>query len=583
MKKLLIYLKAYRKEACLAPIFKMLEAVFELFVPLVIKGIIDYGIAAEDRAYCLRMGLLLLLLAVIGLAMATTAQWFSAKAAAGFAAKIKQVLMEHIQKLSYTELDTIGTSTLITRMTSDVNQVQTGTNLVLRLFMRSPFIVFGSMIMAFTIDFKAAMIFVITIPLLSVVVFGIMLSSIPLYKKVQSQLDRVLGITRENLTGVRVIRAFNKEEEEISHFKAENEQFTRLQTFVGKISALMNPLTFVIVNSAILVLVWTGAWRVEGGILTQGAVVALVNYMSQILVELIKLADLIINITKAVACGNRIQKVLEVEPSMENGSKECVEEKNTQENAVDFNHVSLTYAGAGAPSLTDIDLHVKTGQTIGIIGGTGSGKTSVVNLIPRFYDATQGNVLVFGKSVKEQDMESLRSQIAVVPQKAVLFAGTIRENMKWGKEDATDEEIMEALTIAQAAEVVQKKEGGLDAFVEQGGKNLSGGQRQRLTIARALVRKPRILILDDSASALDFATDAALRKAIREMKNAPTVFIVSQRTSSIRFADQILVLDDGKSVGVGTHDELLKTCSVYKEIYDSQYKKTDGKKSGKEA
>ena len=578
MKKLLIYLKAYRKEACLAPIFKMLEAVFELFVPLVIKGIIDYGIAAEDRAYCLRMGLLLLLLAVIGLAMATTAQWFSARAAAGFAAKIKQVLMEHIQKLSYTELDTIGTSTLITRMTSDVNQVQTGTNLVLRLFMRSPFIVFGSMIMAFTIDFKAAMIFVITIPLLSVVVFGIMLSSIPLYKKVQSQLDRVLGITRENLTGVRVIRAFNKEEEEISHFKAENEQFTRLQTFVGKISALMNPLTFVIVNSAILVLVWTGAWRVEGGILTQGAVVALVNYMSQILVELIKLADLIINITKAVACGNRIQKVLEVEPSMENGSKECVEEKNTQENAVDFNHVSLTYAGAGAPSLTDIDLHVKTGQTIGIIGGTGSGKTSVVNLIPRFYDATQGNVLVFGKPVKEQDMESLRSQIAVVPQKAVLFAGTIRENMKWGKEDATDEEIMEALTIAQAAEVVQKKEGGLDAFVEQGGKNLSGGQRQRLTIARALVRKPRILILDDSASALDFATDAALRKAIREMKNAPTVFIVSQRTSSIRFADQILVLDDGKSVGVGTHDELLKTCSVYKEIYDSQYKK-----SGKEA
>lgn len=583
MKKLLIYLKAYRKEACLAPIFKMLEAVFELFVPLVIKGIIDYGIAAEDRAYCLRMGLLLLLLAVIGLAMATTAQWFSARAAAGFAAKIKQVLMEHIQKLSYTELDTIGISTLITRMTSDVNQVQTGTNLVLRLFMRSPFIVFGSMIMAFTIDFKAAMIFVITIPLLSVVVFGIMLSSIPLYKKVQSQLDRVLGITRENLTGVRVIRAFNKEEEEISHFKTENEQFTRLQTFVGKISALMNPLTFVIVNSAILVLVWTGAWRVEGGILTQGAVVALVNYMSQILVELIKLADLIINITKAVACGNRIQKVLEVEPSMENGSKECIEEKRTPANAVDFNHVSLTYSGAGAQSLTDIDLHVKTGQTIGIIGGTGSGKTSVVNLIPRFYDATQGNVLVFGKPVKEQDMESLRSQIAVVPQKAVLFAGTIRENMKWGKEDATDEEIMEALTIAQAAEVVQKKEGGLDAFVEQGGKNLSGGQRQRLTIARALVRKPRILILDDSASALDFATDAALRKAIREMKNAPTVFIVSQRTSSIRFADQILVLDDGKSVGVGTHDELLTTCSVYKEIYDSQYKKTDSKKSGKEA
>ncbi len=586
MKKLLIYLKAYRKEACLAPIFKMLEAVFELFVPLVIKGIIDYGIAAEDRMYCLRMGLLLLLLAVIGLAMATTAQWFSARAAAGFAAKIKQVLMEHIQKLSYTELDTIGTSTLITRMTSDVNQVQTGTNLVLRLFMRSPFIVFGSMIMAFTIDFKAALIFVITIPLLSIVVFGIMLSSIPLYKKVQAQLDRVLGITRENLTGVRVIRAFNKEEEEIGHFKSENELFTKLQMFVGKISALMNPLTFVIVNSAILVLVWTGAWRVEGGILTQGAVVALVNYMSQILVELIKLADLIINITKAVACGNRIQKVLDVEPSMANGSEKCIADQSNAGNtkstknaapAVDFDHVSLTYAGAGAPSLTDIDLHVTAGQTVGIIGGTGSGKTSVVNLIPRFYDATEGTVRIFGKSVKAQDIETLRGQIAVVPQKAVLFAGTIRENMRWGKEDATDEEIMEALAIAQATEVVQKKEGGLDAFIEQGGKNLSGGQRQRLTIARALVRKPRILILDDSASALDFATDAALRKAIREMKDAPTVFIVSQRTSSIRFADQILVLDDGRSVGVGTHDELLKSCSVYQEIYDSQYKKTEVK------
>ena len=548
MKKLLIYLKAYRKEACLAPIFKMLEAVFELFVPLVIKGIIDYGIAAEDRAYCLRMGLLLLLLAVIGLAMATTAQWFSARAAAGFAAKIKQVLMEHIQKLSYTELDTIGTSTLITRMTSDVNQVQTGTNLVLRLFMRSPFIVFGSMIMAFTIDFKAAMIFVITIPLLSVVVFGIMLSSIPLYKKVQSQLDRVLGITRENLTGVRVIRAFNKEEEEISHFKTENEQFTRLQTFVGKISALMNPLTFVIVNSAILVLVWTGAWRVEGGILTQGAVVALVNYMSQILVELIKLADLIINITKAVACGNRIQKVLEVEPSMENGSKECIEEKRTPANAVDFNHVSLTYSGAGAPSLTDIDLHVKTGQTIGIIGGTGSGKTSVVNLIPRFYDATQGNVLVFGKPVKEQDMESLRSQIAVVPQKAVLFAGTIRENMKWGKEDATDEEIMEALTIAQAAEVVQKKEGGLDAFVEQGGKNLSGGQRQRLGIARALYHNPEILVFDEATSALDTDTETAIMEAIESFHGKKTLVIIAHRLRTIAGCDIIYKVDNGKIV-----------------------------------
>ena len=592
MKKILPYFKPYKVQSILGPLFKLLEATFELIVPLIVSLIVDKGLGMQaadktypdaNKAYIVRMCIVLGVFGLVGLLCAVTAQYFAAKAATGFATELRHSLFEHIQTLSFSEIDEIGTARLINRMTSDVNQVQTGTNLVLRLFMRSPFIVFGSMIMAFTIDFKAAMIFVITIPLLSVVVFGIMLSSIPLYKKVQSQLDRVLGITRENLTGVRVIRAFNKEEEEISHFKTENEQFTRLQTFVGKISALMNPLTFVIVNSAILVLVWTGAWRVEGGILTQGAVVALVNYMSQILVELIKLADLIINITKAVACGNRIQKVLEVEPSMENGSKECIEEKRTPANAVDFNHVSLTYSGAGAPSLTDIDLHVKTGQTIGIIGGTGSGKTSVVNLIPRFYDATQGNVLVFGKPVKEQDMESLRSQIAVVPQKAVLFAGTIRENMKWGKEDATDEEIMEALTIAQAAEVVQKKEGGLDAFVEQGGKNLSGGQRQRLTIARALVRKPRILILDDSASALDFATDAALRKAIREMKNAPTVFIVSQRTSSIRFADQILVLDDGKSVGVGTHDELLTTCSVYKEIYDSQYKKTDSKKSGKEA
>ena len=577
MKKLLQYLGNYKKESILGPLFKLLEASFELIVPLVMAAIIDTGVANADRPYIMKMSLVLFLLALIGLTCAITAQYFAAKAAVGCATGLRHALFEHIETLSFTEMDTVGTSTLITRMTSDVNQVQTGTNLVLRLFMRSPFIVFGSMIMAFTIDFKAALIFVVTIPLLSIVVFGIMLSSIPLYKKVQAQLDRVLGITRENLTGVRVIRAFNKEEEEIGHFKAENEQFTKLQMFVGKISALMNPLTFVIVNSAILVLVWTGAWRVEGGILTQGAVVALVNYMSQILVELIKLADLIINITKAVACGNRIQKVLDVKPSMENGSDKEIAEKATVP-AVDFDHVSLTYAGAGAPSLTDIDLHVKTGQTVGIIGGTGSGKTSVVNLIPRFYDATEGTVRVFGKSVKDQDIESLRSQIAVVPQKAVLFAGTIRENMKWGKEDATDEEIMEALAIAQATEVVEKKEGGLDAFVEQGGKNLSGGQRQRLTIARALVRQPRILILDDSASALDFATDAALRKAIREMKNAPTVFIVSQRTSSIRFADQILVLDDGKSVGVGTHDELLTTCSVYKEIYDSQYKK-----SGKEA
>ena len=417
MKKLLRYLKDYRKESVLGPLFKLLEATLELFVPLVVAAIIDTGIGNQDRSYVVKMCFVLVLFGIIGLAFSITAQYFAAKAAVGFVTKIRHVLFAHIQKLSYAELDTQGTSTLITRMTSDMNQVQNGVNLTLRLLLRSPFVVIGAMIMAFTIDVKAALVFAVGIPALAVVVFGIMLSSIPLYKKVQSQLDRVLGITRENLTGVRVIRAFNKEEEEISHFKTENEQFTRLQTFVGKISALMNPLTFVIVNSAILVLVWTGAWRVEGGILTQGAVVALVNYMSQILVELIKLADLIINITKAVACGNRIQKVLEVEPSMENGSKECIEEKRTPANAVDFNHVSLTYSGAGAQSLTDIDLHVKTGQTIGIIGGTGSGKTSVVNLIPRFYDATQGNVLVFGKPVKEQDMESLRSQIAVVPQK----------------------------------------------------------------------------------------------------------------------------------------------------------------------
>ena len=575
MKKLLIYLKAYRKEACLAPIFKMLEAVFELFVPLVIKGIIDYGIAAEDRAYCLRMGLLLLLLAVIGLAMATTAQWFSARAAAGFAAKIKQVLMEHIQKLSYTELDTIGTSTLITRMTSDVNQVQTGTNLVLRLFMRSPFIVFGSMIMAFTIDFKAAMIFVITIPLLSVVVFGIMLSSIPLYKKVQSQLDRVLGITRENLTGVRVIRAFNKEEEEISHFKTENEQFTRLQTFVGKISALMNPLTFVIVNSAILVLVWTGAWRVEGGILTQGAVVALVNYMSQILVELIKLADLIINITKAVACGNRIQKVLEVEPSMENGSKECIEEKRTPANAVDFNHVSLTYSGAGAPSLTDIDLHVKTGQTIGIIGGTGSGKTSVVNLIPRFYDVTEGRVLVDGVDVREMTQKEVRSRLGYVPQKGVLFSGTIDSNIRYGKTDISEAEVKEAAEVAQATEFIDAKPEKYASPIAQGGTNVSGGQKQRLSIARAIAKKPEIFIFDDSFSALDMKTDKILRETLAKEVKDSTFIIVAQRVGTIIDADQIIVLDEGIIKGIGTHEELLKNCDTYREIAESQLSKEE--------
>ena len=574
MKKLLIYLKAYRKEACLAPIFKMLEAVFELFVPLVIKGIIDYGIAAEDRAYCLRMGLLLLLLAVIGLAMATTAQWFSARAAAGFAAKIKQVLMEHIQKLSYTELDTIGTSTLITRMTSDVNQVQTGTNLVLRLFMRSPFIVFGSMIMAFTIDFKAAMIFVITIPLLSVVVFGIMLSSIPLYKKVQSGLDTILGTTRENLTGVRVIRAFHQEQAEYNKFLAENEELTSLQKFAGKISGLTNPLTFIIINFAILVLIHTGAVRVSLGTLSQGQVVALYNYMSQILVELIKLANLIISVTKAMACFNRIQDVFHIEPSMKEGTKTVAAAGNTTP-AVEFKNVSFTYAGGGDHAVENISFKAMPGQTIGIIGGTGSGKSTLVNLIPRFYDVSEGEVDIAGKNIQDYTYGSLRNTISVVPQKAQLFAGTIRDNLTFGCPDATEEQIEEALAISQAKEFVDTKEGRLDAKIEQGGKNLSGGQRQRLTLARALVPQSDILIMDDSASALDYATDARLRKAIQDMKRKPTVFIVSQRTSSIQNADMILVLDDGKIAGQGTHEQLLKSCNIYREIYETQFKKEE--------
>ena len=574
MKKLLIYLKAYRKEACLAPIFKMLEAVFELFVPLVIKGIIDYGIAAEDRAYCLRMGLLLLLLAVIGLAMATTAQWFSARAAAGFAAKIKQVLMEHIQKLSYTELDTIGTSTLITRMTSDVNQVQTGTNLVLRLFMRSPFIVFGSMIMAFTIDVKAALVFVAAIPVLALIVFGIMLATRPMYKNVQSGLDKILGITRENLTGVRVIRAFNKEQDEVKRFKNDNESLNRLQKFVGKISGLMNPLTYVVVNVSIIALIWIGGVRVNAGALTQGQVVALYNYMSQILVELIKLANLIITITKALACAGRIESVFDVTSGMADGSVKEAAAKEEQP-GVEFKNVSLTYSGSGAPSVEGINFKAMKGQTIGVIGGTGSGKSSLVNLIPRLYDATQGEVLVDGVNVKDYDIEALRNKVGIVMQKAVLFKGTIRENMWMGKKGATDEQIDEALEISQSKEFVDSKQGRLDYVIEQGGKNLSGGQRQRLTIARAIVRKPDVLILDDSASALDFATDAALRKAIRGMNNSPTVFIVSQRAASLMYADLIIVLDDGQVAGMGTHDELLANCEVYKEIYESQFKKAD--------
>lgn len=581
MKKLLVYLKDYKKESVLGPLFKLLEATFELIVPLVMAAIIDTGVATGDKSYIMKMCMVLVLLAVIGLTCSVTAQYFAAKAAVGFATKLRHALFAHIESLSFTEMDTVGTATLITRMTSDVNQVQNGVNLVLRLFLRSPFIVFGAMVMAFTIDVKAALVFVVTIPLLSIIVFGIMLISIPLYKKVQSALDKVLGITRENLTGSRVIRAFNKEDDEKVHFNENNDLLTRAQIYVGKISALMNPLTYVIINGAIVVLVWTGAVRVDNGYITQGEVVALINYMSQILVELVKLANLIININKSIACGNRIQSIFEMQPSITDGSGQKVDKVQTDtadrseeaEYAVEFSHVGLTYAGAGDESLTDIDFKVKKGETIGIIGGTGSGKSSLVNLIPRFYDATKGQVLVSGKNVKDYSLEELRRKVGMVLQKAVLFKGTIRENLRWGKEDATEEELLRALDISQAREFVDTKDGGLDAPVAQGGKNLSGGQKQRLTIARALVRNPEILILDDSASALDFATDARLRKAIKEMEEGPTVFIVSQRASSIRYADQIIVMDDGEVAGIGTHEELLENCPAYQEIYYSQFEK----------
>ena len=587
MKKLLVYLKDYKKESVLGPLFKLLEATFELIVPLVMAAIIDTGVATGDKSYIMKMCMVLVLLAVIGLTCSVTAQYFAAKAAVGFATKLRHALFAHIESLSFTEMDTVGTATLITRMTSDVNQVQNGVNLVLRLFLRSPFIVFGAMVMAFTIDVKAALVFVVTIPLLSIIVFGIMLISIPLYKKVQSALDKVLGITRENLTGSRVIRAFNKEEDETVHFNENNDLLTRAQIYVGKISALMNPLTYVIINGAIVVLVWTGAVRVDNGYITQGEVVALINYMSQILVELVKLANLIININKSIACGNRIQSIFEMQPSITDGSGQKVDKVRTDtadrseeaEYAVEFSHVGLTYAGAGDESLTDIDFKVKKGETIGIIGGTGSGKSSVVNLIPRFYDVTSGFIKVDGKDVKDYPLEELRGKIGTVLQKAVLFHGTIRENLKWGNPDATEEDLNRAITVAQAKEFVDNKEGGLDFEIEQGGKNLSGGQRQRLTIARAVVKKLEILILDDSASALDFATDAALRKAIREMEGETTVFIVSQRAASIQHADRIVVLDDGKIVGLGTSEELLESCEVYQEIYNSQFKKQEGGKT----
>lgn len=574
MKKLLYFMKDYKKESVLAPLFKMLEAFFELFVPLVVASIIDDGIVPKDSGHIIRMCLLLLVLAAVGLTCSITAQYFAAKSAVGAATGIRYELFTHIQTLGYEEMDTVGTSTLITRMTSDINQVQNGINLVLRLFLRSPFIVFGAMIMAFTIDVKAAMIFVVAIILLSIVVFGVMFITKPLYKKVQSGLDTILGTTRENLTGVRVIRAFHQEQAEYNKFLAENEELTSLQKFAGKISGLTNPLTFIIINFAILVLIHTGAVRVSLGTLSQGQVVALYNYMSQILVELIKLANLIISVTKAMACFNRIQDVFHIEPSMKEGTKTVAAAGNTTP-AVEFKNVSFTYAGGGNHAVENISFKAMPGQTIGIIGGTGSGKSTLVNLIPRFYDVSEGEVDIAGKNIQDYTYGFLRNTISVVPQKAQLFAGTIRDNLTFGCPDATEEQIEEALAISQAKEFVDTKEGRLDAKIEQGGKNLSGGQRQRLTLARALVPQSDILIMDDSASALDYATDARLRKAIQDMKRKPTVFIVSQRTSSIQNADMILVLDDGKIAGQGTHEQLLKSCNIYREIYETQFKKEE--------
>ena len=573
MKKLLFYLKQYRRESILGPLFKLLEATLELFVPLVVAAVIDRGIFNNDTEYIVRMCLVLVALGAVGLAFSVTAQYFAARAATGFVKQVRHALFAHIQQLSYAQLDHVGASTLVTRMTSDVNQVQNGVNLTLRLLLRSPFVVFGAMVMAFTIDVPSAMIFVVTIPVLSVVVFGIMLACIPLYKKVQQKLDRVLAATRGNLTGVRVLRAFYKEEEEQAAFAARNEELTATQKFVGRISALMNPVTYVIINLAIIALIRTGAIRVEAGLLTQGSVVALYNYMSQILTELIKLANLIINITKSVACGNRIQSVLEIAPDMP------VEPQLPAGDAaleVQLDNAGLTYPGAADAALSGVELRVRPGETVGIIGGTGCGKSTLVQMIPRFYDATEGAVRVEGRDVRAWQPEKLRARIGIVPQKAVLFHGTIRDNLLWGNPNADDEALWAALRTAQAEEVVRGKPEGLDAIVEQGGRNFSGGQRQRLTIARALVRRPAILILDDSASALDFATDAALRRALRELQPTPTIFIVSQRTSSLQHADQILVLDDGRPVGLGRHEELLQSCGVYREIYDSQFKKEAG-------
>ena len=570
------FLKGYRRESVLAPLFKMLEATFDLFVPLVMADIVNVGIAAQDLHYILVRCGILLLLAFIGLTCSLTAQYFSAKAAVGYSTALRHALFEHIQKLSFSEMDTLGTSTLITRMTSDVNQVQSGLNLFLRLFLRSPFVVVGAMVMAFTVNPRAAGIFVVVIPLLSVVVFGIMVVTRPLYRTVQTRLDRVLGLTRENLTGVRVVRAFDKEKTEVDRFESANDLLTRMQLHVGHISALMSPLTYVLINIAIVALLYVGSIEINVGGMASGDVIALVNYMNQILVELVKLATLIVQISKALACAGRVQAVLDTQPGMQFPQSLAGEaDPAARDHAVRFDHVGLTYAGAGAPSLTDITFTARRGETIGVIGGTGAGKSTLANLIPRFYDATQGQVLVCGEDVRQLRLQALRPSIGVVPQKALLFSGTIRDNLRWGNAQASDEDLWQALQDAQADQVVRGKQGGLDAEVEPGGRNFSGGQRQRLTIARALVRRPAILILDDSASALDFATDAALRKALAHLPWKPTVVLISQRVSSIRHADQILVLDDGRLAGTGTHDELLQSCPVYQEICRSQYKKED--------
>lgn len=571
MKRLLVYLKGYIKECIFGPLFKLLEATFELIVPLVVAAIIDTGIGTGNKGYIVSRAGILIGLAVVGLASSIIAQYFAAKAATGFATELRHSLFEHIGTFSFTEIDDIGTARLITRMTSDVNSVQSCVNMVLRLFLRSPFIVFGAMIMAFTIDVKCALIFCVAIPALSVVVFSIMLISIPLFKKVQGGLDNILKITRENLTGTRVVRAFNKEEEEIKEFNAGNDTLNKNQLFAGKISALMNPLTFIIVNFAMIILIYSCALKVDAGSLKPGQVIALVNYMSQILIELIKLANLIIQVTKALASANRIAEIFDIHSSM--AFPESSDKEENTEYAVEFNNVSLTYNKGGAPSISGLNIKVRKGETIGIIGGTGSGKTTLVHMIPRFYDATEGEVKINGVNVKNYSKEDIRNKVGIVMQKSVLFDGTIRDNMKWGKENATDSEIFDALEEAQALDFVKEKEGVLDYHIAQGGRNLSGGQRQRLTIARAFVKQPEILILDDSASALDYATDARLRKAISEMKNRPTTFIVSQRTASLRSADRIIVLEDGEVAGIGTHDELIKNCSVYVEIYG-----TDGNK-----